>query len=175
MKNQSVFLNIVLVRPEIPSNTGNIGRTCVGTGSTLHLVGPLGFEINNKQLKRAGLDYWHKLSFKIYTGWQDFYPVLKNQRVFYFSTKGTLNLYEARFQKGDWLVFGSESRGLPKSLLRTSTTVVKIPFPGPVRSLNLANAVSIGIFEAYRQIHHPSAPENLKCRHQAMAQSNLPL
>ena len=143
----------MLVRPEIPSNTGNIGRTCVGTGSALHLVGPLGFEINDRQLKRAGLDYWHKLSFKIYPGWEDFKPLLNKQRVFYFSTKGTLNLYEVRFQTGDWLVFGSESKGLPQSWFPAST-VVKIPVPGPIRSLNLANAVGVGIFEAYRQIHH---------------------
>ncbi len=173
MKDMSVFLNIVLVRPEIPSNTGNIGRTCVGTGSSLHLVGPLGFEINNKQLKRAGLDYWPRLSFKMYPGWESFRPFLKKQRVFCFSTKGTLNLYEARFQKGDFLIFGPESRGLPQALLAAST-VVKIPVPGPVRSLNLANAVSIGIFEAYRQIYHTPA-SRLKCRHSSMAQSNLPL
>lgn len=150
----SPFLfNVVLVEPEIPSNTGNIGRTCVGFLSFLHLVGPLGFEISDKRLKRAGLDYWPCLSYKVYPHWRHFESMVKGQRIFYFSTKGTQDMNTIRFQKGDWLVFGSETRGLSASLLKQAKhPVLRIPFPGPVRSLNLANAVSIGVFEAFRQI-----------------------
>ena len=154
MKNSCSYLfNIVLVQPEIPSNTGNIGRTCVGVCSCLHLVGPLGFEINDKQLKRAGLDYWPRLKYKIYTSWKDIQRALPDRRVFYFSTRGKRSLYKARFQRGDWLVFGSESRGLGVCFLhRVSEKVLKIPVPGSIRSLNLANAVSVAVFEAFRQI-----------------------
>ena len=143
----------MLVQPEIPSNTGNIGRTCVGICSCLHLVGPLGFQINDKQLKRAGLDYWPHLKYKIYSSWADIQYQLEGKRVFYFSTKGTRSLYTARFQQGDWFIFGSESRGLGEHLLQqVSEKVLKIPVSGSIRSLNLSNAVSIVAFEAFRQI-----------------------
>ena len=147
------LFNIVLVHPEIPSNTGNIGRTCVGFCSRLHLVQPLGFKINDKQLRRAGLDYWSNLEYEIYSGWADVQKKIVEKRVFYLSTKGKKSIYRGCFKKGDWFVFGSESKGLG-SLLSSlkKEDVLTIPVPGPIRSLNLANAVSITIFEAYRQI-----------------------
>ena len=147
------LFNVVLVHPEIPSNTGNIGRTCVGLRSSLHLVEPLGFEINNKQLKRAGLDYWPYLKYKIYSQWEDVKKQFSGKRVFYLSTKGKTSIYEGRFKKGDWFVFGSESKGLGSLLLDLKKEeVLTIPVPGSIRSLNLANAVSITVFEAYRQV-----------------------
>ena len=150
------LFNIVLVHPEIPSNTGNIGRTCVGYRSCLHLIKPLGFEINDRQLKRAGLDYWSHLKYNTYPHWKDIQSHLKGKRVFYLSTRGQKHLYQGVFKEGDWFVFGSESRGLATILSSVKQEcVLKIPFPGPIRSLNLANAVSITIFEAYRQVFYP--------------------
>lgn len=147
------LFNVVLVHPEIPSNTGNIGRTCVGYYCRLHLVKPLGFEINNRQLKRAGLDYWPNLKYRIYKHWKDITADLTDQRVFYLSTKGQKNIYDCYFKRGDWFVFGSESRGLGSLLYKLKPEqVLAIPTPGPVRSLNLSNAVGITVFEAYRQI-----------------------
>ena len=152
MFSPSLF-NIVLVHPEIPSNTGNIGRTCVGYCSQLHLVKPLGFEIKDRQLKRAGLDYWSNLKYTVYSHWRDIQAHLPDKRVFYLSTKGQKSLYSCHFKKGDWLVFGSESKGLGSLLLSLEPEqVLTIPVPGPIRSLNLANAVGITVFEAYRRI-----------------------
>lgn len=152
----SPMFNIVLVHPEIPSNTGNIGRTCVGYSSFLHLIEPLGFEINDKRLKRAGLDYWPNLNYALYSKWEDIQPQLINKRVFYLSTKGKKSLYGSSFQYGDWFVFGSESQGL-KSILSPLNLedVLTIFVPGKIRSLNLANAVSITLFEAFRHISAP--------------------
>lgn len=152
MSKGSLF-NVVLVHPEIPSNTGNIGRTCVGLCSQLHLVKPLGFEINDKQLKRAGLDYWPYLKYKIHSNWEGMQRQFFRKRVFYLSTKGKTSIYNCRFEKGDWFIFGSESKGLGSLLLDLKEEeVLTIPVPGSIRSLNLANAVSITIFEAYRQV-----------------------
>ena len=147
------LFNIVLVHPEIPSNTGNIGRTCVGYHCCLHLVKPLGFEINDRQLKRAGLDYWPNLNYKTYTRWEHIKNQLQDQRVFYLSTKGQKNIYNCHFKQGDWFVFGSESKGLGFLLPDLEQEqILTIPMPGPVRSLNLSNAVGITVFEAYRQV-----------------------
>ncbi len=151
--SSSFLFNIVLVQPEIPANTGNIGRTCVGYHCHLHLVKPLGFEINDRQLKRAGLDYWRKLKYEIYSDWESIKTSLLDKRVFYLSTKGDKSLCEGSFRKGDWFVFGAESKGLGVILQEVDwKQVLKIPVPGSVRSLNLANAVGITVFEAYRQI-----------------------
>ena len=150
MKN----FKVVLVQPEIPSNTGNIGRTCVATQSELHLVGPLGFEISDKRLKRAGLDYWPYLSYKQYDNW----PVWEKEnsitsRTWFFSTKGKKILYDVSFRKGDTFVFGRETKGLDSSLLsQYQEQSLLIPFVGEVRSLNLANAVSVALFEGIRQL-----------------------
>lgn len=144
---------VVLVEPEIPSNTGNIGRTCVATGSELHLIKPLGFEISDKRLKRAGLDYWCHLECKIFEDWNHWEQTYEtSSNTWFFSSKAETSLYDICFQPGDRLVFGKETKGLKKSLLSQHThQALKIPFDGPVRSLNLANAVSIALFEAVRQ------------------------
>ncbi len=147
------LINIVLVRPEIPYNTGNIGRTCVGYHSCLHLVKPLGFEISDRQLKRAGLDYWPDLNYRVYSHWEEMKTQLVGQRVFYLSTKGQKSIYNCQFKRGDWFVFGSESKGLNFLLpYLEQKQILAIPVPGPVRSLNLSNAVAMTVFEAYRQI-----------------------
>lgn len=151
---------IVLVEPEIPNNTGNIGRTCVGTSCELHLVGKLGFEINDKQLRRAGLDYWPHLKWYQHANVEAWLKQVRDpERVFFFSTKAKKSLYEASFQAGDWLVFGCETRGLEESLLRQhDAKLLKIPQYGPIRSLNLANAVAVSVYEGLRQIAPPARP-----------------
>jgi len=150
---QSNF-KIVLIEPEIPNNTGNIGRTCVGACCELHLVGRLGFEINDKQLKRAGLDYWPHLSFFQHPNWESWWEKVENpERVFFMTTKVEKTLFEAKFQPGDWLVFGKETKGLaPEIIEKYSKQCLTIPMQGPIRSLNLATAVAIVTFEGIRQI-----------------------
>lgn len=150
--NEEVF-HIVLVEPEIGANTGNIGRTCVGLKAKLHLVGKLGFELSDRQLKRAGLDYWPHLDFVHHATWDDWWRTVPDpSRVFFFSTKAKSSLYETQFQKGDWLVFGKETKGLaPEVLEKFPQQLRSIPMTGPVRSLNLATAVAIAVFEGHRQ------------------------
>jgi len=148
------MFNVVLVRPEIPPNTGNIGRLCVATQSTLHLVKPLGFSLDHRQLKRAGLDYWNEVSLKL---WDSFDALQRLQppdaNYFFLTTKSKRTYYEARFQRDDFLVFGSETKGLPENLLMTNEDrCISIPMHG-TRSLNLATAVGIVLFEAVRQQH----------------------
>ncbi len=148
------MFNIVLLEPEIPNNTGNIGRTCLGTGCELHLIEPFGFKIDDKQLKRAGLDYWPNLKWhrhSSYEAWRVTVPDFS--RVFFFSKKAA-NIYsDARFQSGDWLIFGKETQGLPEGLIRQhGAQAYYMPMYGPIRSLNLANAVAIAIYEGLRQI-----------------------
>lgn len=145
--------NIALVEPEIPNNTGNIGRTCVAMNCHLHLIGPLGFEVTDKQVKRSGLDYWPNLTMTQYDNisqWEK--KCSLNDRFFYFTTKAEKSFHDVDFKPGDWLVFGPESRGLPIEFLEKRwEQAVTIPMLGPTRSLNLANAVSVAIFELYRQ------------------------
>ena len=151
------MFNVVLVRPEIPPNTGNIGRLCLATRSTLHLVRPLGFSLADRQLKRAGLDYWNEVSLKL---WDSFDALQRSERsqsrdanYFFLTTKSKRLYYQARFQRDDFLVFGSETKGLPESLLRANNDhCICIPMHG-TRSLNLATAVGIVLFEAVRQQH----------------------
>lgn len=145
-------MNIVLVEPEIPQNTGNIARTCKATGSVLHIVKPMGFTIDNKKLKRAGLDYWHELDIRYYENLKDFFE--KNSGNFYFATtKGKLRYDEPPYQDGDYLVFGKETRGLPENLLEEYyDTAIRIPMAENNRSLNLSNSVAIVLYEALR--HH---------------------
>ena len=147
----SVF-NIVLVEPEIPPNTGNIGRLCLATRSTLHLVGPLGFSIDDRTLKRAGLDYWAEVDVR---SWDSLGALRSAQnpeaRFFYLTTKSNRAYHTVRFQPGDFLVFGRETKGLPESVLEANTEhLLTIPMHG-TRSLNLATAVAIVLFEAVRQ------------------------
>jgi tRNA (cytidine/uridine-2'-O-)-methyltransferase len=147
---------IALIEPEIPNNTGNIGRTCVGTYSELHLVGKLGFEINDRQLKRAGLDYWQYLRWCHHPTWEEWWEQIENpKRIFFFSKKAERLYDEVQYEAGDWLVFGKETKGLTDKILRThKDQLVRIPIEGPIRSLNLASAVAVAIFEGLRQIHH---------------------
>lgn len=150
---QVPLFHTILVEPEIPNNTGNIGRICVGTQSHLHLIEPLGFEINDKQLRRAGLDYWPHLDWSRHQNWQKFLSSEeKPSRLIYFSTKAKHNLFDFDFQLGDGFVFGKETKGLDESLLQAEGAIaVKIPMLGPIRSHNLANSVSIVLYEALRQ------------------------
>lgn len=151
MADQPLF-RVALIEPEIPSNTGNIGRTCVAGNCELQLVGPLAFEITDKKLKRAGLDYWPYLNYKYYKNLKVWENREQLSRAWFFSTKGKNSLYDCSIQKGDLLVFGKETGGLDQELLnRFEKRTVLIPFTGKVRSLNLSNAVAIALFEALRQ------------------------
>jgi len=146
--------NIVLIEPEIPNNTGNIGRLALGTGSTLHLVKPFGFELTDKRLKRAGLDYWQHLNVIMYENVDAFFEQNKEKKMIFFSASATKNHWEIDFKEDMFLVFGKESVGLPKSILNDNEDkAVKIPlYSEHIRSLNLANAVAISIYEGLRQI-----------------------
>ena len=149
-------LNIVLVEPEIPQNTGNISRTCVATGARLHLVKPLGFAIDDRKLKRAGLDYWHFLDITYYDNLADFFA--KNTGpFFYFTTKAPQIYTEVSYPDGAYLVFGKETAGLPEELLvRHPESCVRLPMIEGARSLNLSNTVAVGVFETLRQWGFPS-------------------
>ena len=146
------MFNVVLIEPEIPPNTGNIGRLCLATRSTLHLVKPLGFSLDDRELKRAGLDYWNEVRLQLW----DSFDALRNAqaagtRYFFLTTKSKRPYYEVRFQKDDFLVFGRETKGLPEDLLAANPdNCITIPMHG-TRSLNLATAVAIVLFEAVRQ------------------------
>ncbi len=146
--------SIVLLRPEIPHNTGAIGRLCVGLGVRLDLVRPLGFHLNDKSIARAGLDYWPHLEKVVHDTWEEYLAVQKPKRLVFLSTRGTKSLYDCRFADGDALVFGNESSGLPKPFYeRYADSLFRIPMPGPnARSINLANAVSIAAYECFRQL-----------------------
>lgn len=147
------MLNIVLVEPEIPNNTGNIGRLCVGTQCRLHLVHPFGFEITDKNLKRSGLDYWVHLDWHQYdnvTQWINQLP--DKSRVFLMSSHATKSIYEAEFQENDWLVFGKESVGLSAEVLAQFVNHLTIPMSPLIRSYNIANSVAFVVGEAKRQL-----------------------
>ncbi len=148
-------LNIVLIEPEIPNNTGNIGRLALATGSKLHLVKPFGFEIDDKRLKRAGLDYWQHLEVIYYDSIEDFFTVNKGANMVFLSSHGTKSHWDISFQDNIFLVFGKESVGLPKDLIeQKKSQLFKIPmFSSQIRSLNLANAVSIIVYEGLRQLN----------------------
>jgi tRNA (cytidine/uridine-2'-O-)-methyltransferase len=147
-------VHIVLCQPEIPHNTGAIGRVCVGLGWPLHLVRPLGFHLSGHWVKRAGLDYWDHLDVRVHDTWTSFLEAVRPGRLFLMSTRGTRSLYSCVFAPGDALVFGSESRGLPEDFyVQHAERLFRIPMPGEhARSINLANAVSIAAYEAYRQL-----------------------
>ncbi|MBR7107623.1 MAG: tRNA (cytidine(34)-2'-O)-methyltransferase [Lentisphaeria bacterium] len=145
--------NIVLFAPEIPQNTGTIGRLAVSTSSRLHLIEPLGFSLEDKFLKRAGLDYWEYLAPSIHPSWESFLAAEMPERMFFISTHGKRDFFDAEFRPGDYLVFGRESSGLPEEMHRRyPENFYRIPMPGEFnRSLNLANAASIVLYEALRQ------------------------
>lgn len=149
------FFNIVLLEPEIPQNTGNIGRVCVGFNCHLHLIGPLGFELSDKNVKRAGLDYWQHLTVSTYDSWSEFEPLIQPEieRVYFMTTKSESSLYSTQFQSNDWFIFGKETKGISMDILnKYKAQNLTIPFPGKVRSFNLANSVSIVASEAVRQL-----------------------
>ncbi len=149
------MVKVVLVHPQIPPNTGNIARTCAATGTELHLVGPLGFEISDRYLKRAGLDYWQYVSLRYHPSIEAFreYGQTQPGRWIGFSKSGSSNYIQFQFQPQDWLLFGSETMGLPAEVLATCAATLYIPMSQPqVRSLNLSVSVAIGLFEAKRQL-----------------------
>lgn len=159
MEPYKPLFHIVLIEPEIPNNTGNIGRTCVGMQAKLHLVGELGFDISDKQLKRSGLDYWPNLVWQQHASIEDWQKQVSDpKRVFYFTTKTQQSLCDVEFQEGDSFVFGKETKGLDIALLEKNwDQCIKIPQPGQIRSYNLANAVSVALFEGYRQLQSRKA------------------
>jgi tRNA (cytidine/uridine-2'-O-)-methyltransferase len=160
-KNSLTMVKIVLVHPQIPPNTGNIARTCAATDTELHLVGPLGFELSDRHLKRAGLDYWPHVKLHYHENWQLFLAHWRTQsgELIGFSVRGQKSFLSYHFGSDDWLVFGSETDGLPPSLQAQCAQLLRIPMPRPeVRSLNLSSSAAIALFEAYRQLNY-FAPE----------------
>ena len=148
-------LNVVLIEPEIPQNTGSVGRLCLATGTRLHLVKPYGFEITHSRLRRAGLDYWQYLDVVEHESTEAFFESLpKNSEKVFFSKKANRSLFQRTYSRGCYLIFGKETKGLPEDLLdRHADDCVKIPmYDDRVRSLNLANSVSVGVYEAIRQL-----------------------
>lgn len=150
------MLNVVLVEPEIPQNTGNISRTCAITGARLHLVRPLGFDISDRAVKRAGLDYWHLLDLRVYNSIDDFLCENGDKPLWLATTKGAVRYTEARFEEDCWLVFGKESAGLPEWLReRYADRCLRIPMVPDARSMNLGNSVAVLCYEALRQQGFP--------------------
>ena len=149
-------LNIVLVEPQIPQNTGNISRTCAVTGARLHLVRPLGFEVSDRHLKRAGLDYWDKLDITYYDSLDDFFEKNSGGHFYYFTTKGLHIHSDIEYPDNAYLIFGREDKGLPESLLHDNPdSCARIPMRNELRSLNLSNSVAIAVYEVLRQWDYP--------------------
>lgn len=145
-------MNIVLHEPEIPANTGNIGRTCVATGTALHLIRPLGFDISDKAVRRAGMDYWKDLELYVYEDFNDFVSKNPNARIYMATTKAKKAYTEVIYEENDFIMFGKESAGIPEEILiKYEDTSVRIPMIGAIRSLNLSNSVAIMLYEALRQ------------------------
>ncbi len=145
-------LNIVLYEPEIPANTGNIGRTCVAAGARLHLIEPLGFHLSEKAIKRAGMDYWKELDVTRYLNWQDFLEKNPGADVYMATTKARQTYTDVQYGPDSYLMFGKESAGIPEEILKENPSrCVRIPMVGDIRSLNLANSVAIVLYEALRQ------------------------
>lgn len=145
-------INIVLLEPQIPQNTGNIARTCAATGASLHLIRPMGFEVDDKKLKRAGLDYWHQLDITYYDGWNDFLSKNPDAELYYFSTKARNTYTDVKYPQKVFLVFGREDAGLPEELLLLNKDrCVRLPMRNNLRSLNLSNTAAIAVYEVLRQ------------------------
>ena len=158
-------LNIVMVEPEIPQNTGNVARTCAATGARLHLVGKMGFTPDDKKLKRAGLDYWYLLDITYYDSLEEFFYKNKDGNFFYFSTKAQKRHSDVKYPDNTYLVFGKETAGLPEDLLfANADKCVRIPMIDEARSLNLSNAVAIGVYETLRQWNYPQLLERGELR-----------
>lgn len=148
-------INIVMVEPEIPQNTGNVARTCAATGARLHLVGPMGFTVDDRKLKRAGLDYWNFLDITYYKDINEFFEKNSGQ-FYYFTTKARHTHTQMEYPDNCYLVFGKETKGLPEELLlKNPESCVRIPMAGGIRSLNLSNSVAIGVYEVLRQWDYP--------------------
>ncbi|MCQ2508645.1 MAG: tRNA (uridine(34)/cytosine(34)/5-carboxymethylaminomethyluridine(34)-2'-O)-methyltransferase TrmL [Dorea sp.] len=148
------MINIVLHEPEIPANTGNIGRTCVATGTRLHLIEPLGFSLDEKKLKRAGMDYWKDLDVTTYIDYQDFLEKNPGAKIYMATTKSDKVYTEVEYEDGCYIMFGKESAGIPEEILvENKETCVRIPMIGEIRSLNLSNSVAIMLYEALRQLN----------------------
>ena len=159
------MLNIVLHEPEIPQNCGNIARTCAATGSVLHLIKPLGFDISEKAVRRAGLDYWHMVDVRVYENLEDFFAKNDVAELWCLSTKAPRCYTEAAFQDGCYLLFGKETKGLPEDFLaKHYDETVRIPMREEARSLNLSNAVAITVFEALRQLEFPDLLDHGKMK-----------
>ena len=157
------MLNIVLHEPEIPANTGNIGRTCVAAGARLHLIGPLGFSLSEKALKRAGMDYWKDLDVTVYIDYKDFLEKNPGAKIYMATTKAKQVYTDVSYEPDCFIMFGPESRGIPEEiLLENQETCVRIPMWGDIRSLNLSNSVAIVLYEALRQ----NGFENMKLQGQ---------
>ena len=149
-------MHIVLYEPEIPQNTGNIARTCAATGAVLHLIKPLGFELSDKYLKRAGLDYWHMMQYEVHESWAEFLDKYPEANLYYASTKAPRSYCEAEYGEDDFIVFGRETKGLPEDLLAENyEKCLRIPMRADARSLNLSNSVAIMLYEALRQQNFP--------------------
>ena len=145
-------INIVLLEPEIPQNTGNIARTCAATGASLHLIKPLGFEIDDRKLKRAGLDYWHELDITYYENFGDFRDKHPDADIYFFTTKAKNNYSDVKYPDNVYLMFGKETKGLPEELLVANPSrCVRIPMRDKLRSLNLSNSAAIAVYEVLRQ------------------------
>ena len=145
-------MNIVLHEPEIPANTGNIGRTCVATGTSLHLIKPLGFDISDKAVRRAGMDYWKELDLHVYENFEEFVERNPGAKIYMATTKAKKAYTEVEYTENDFIMFGKESAGRPEEILvKYEETSVRIPMIGEIRSLNLSNSVSIILYEALRQ------------------------
>lgn len=146
------MINIVLHEPEMPANTGNIGRTCVAAGARLHLIEPLGFHINEKMVKRAGLDYWGKLDVTVYDNYEDFLEKNPGAKIYMATTKAPHTYCDVRYEDDCYIMFGKESAGIPEDILvQHPDTAIRIPMIGDIRSLNLSNSVAIVLYEALRQ------------------------
>ncbi|MBQ4268066.1 MAG: tRNA (uridine(34)/cytosine(34)/5-carboxymethylaminomethyluridine(34)-2'-O)-methyltransferase TrmL [Clostridia bacterium] len=146
------MFHVVLVEPEIPQNAGNIARTCAATGTCLHMIKPLGFEVSDRYLKRAGLDYWHLVDIRYYDSFAELQEKYPEARFFYFTTKALHRHSDVKFRDGDFLVFGKETKGLPEELLlQHKEECLRIPMFSEARSLNLSNSVAIAVYEALRQ------------------------
>ncbi len=149
-------INIVMVEPEIPQNTGNVARTCAATGARLHLVGPMGFTIDDKKLKRSGLDYWHFLDITYYDSLDEFFEKNKGGEFFYYTTKALHTHSDTSYPDNCYLLFGKETKGLPEELLlKNPDRCVRIPMQTDIRSLNLSNSVAIAVYETLRQWNYP--------------------
>ncbi len=154
-------LNIVMVEPQIPQNAGNVARTCAATGAKLHLVGPMGFTVDDKKLKRAGLDYWYLLDITYYDDIDDFFKKNPDGKLYFFSTKAKYKYTDFEYPDNCYLLFGAETKGLPEEVLYANPdTTVRIPMISDARSLNLSNSVAIAVYETLRQWDFPTLQNN---------------